>query len=757
MKRKSKPTRKLTRPGAAVGSRPRARVELPAVVEEKKQRPIMAELYRRAEAQLRQEQQNLKARTAGPKSAADPQRQFHELQVHQVELELQNIELQEARDRMEGLLEKYTDLYDFAPVGYLSLDEAGVVLESNLTGAVLLGVERARLINRPLPPLVAPPSRPDFFAFLQRVFAGTGRQVGEVRLIREDGTSFWGELNGTASLAPGEPRKWCRVAISDITVLKQVEEVQGRMAAIVQSSDDAIISMDLNGDITSWNPGAESIFGFTAAEMEGSSMLRLTPADGRAEAKQMLGKIKASKRMQHFETLRRTKDGRLIDVSITASPIRNAAGRVIGVSKVARDITGRKRAQEILRRNEALFSALIEQAPVGVYVVDDQLRLQQVNPRARPLFRKVLPLMGRNLTEIEHILWPKRVADQVVKRFRQTLKTGRPYQSPEFAERRRDTGVREVYEWQLQRVTLPDGEQGVVCFFNDITKRKHAEEVQRRLAGLTASNRKLEEAIVRRRAVEESLRKSERHQRDLLVQSHRMQEQLRQLSRQVLRAQEEERKRISRELHDVIAQTLTGINVRLATLKQAAATNPKELERNLARTQRLVRASVAIVHEFARELRPAVLDDLGLIPALHSFLKSFSMRTGIRTRLTAFAGVEQLDAARRTVLYRVAQEALTNVSRHAEASQTRVDIEQRGGVICMSIKDNGKGFPLKHLSPRRKRQRLGLLGMSERVEMVKGRLTIESAPGKGTTIQAQIPLASDARGGGAQIPDESNR
>src|SRR5208337_4097773 len=106
--------------------------------------------------------------------------------------------------------------------------------------------------------------------------------------------------------------------------------------------------------------------------------------------------------------------------------------------------------------------------------------------------------------------------------------------------------------------------------------------------------------------------------------SERLQDQLRQLSRQVLQAQEDERKRISRELHDVIAQTLTGINVRLATLKKGAALNSKDFDRDIERTQKLVENSVNIVHEFARELRPAVLDDLGLIPALHSFVKNFT-------------------------------------------------------------------------------------------------------------------------------------
>ena len=141
------------------------------------------------------------------------------------------------------------------------------------------------------------------------------------------------------------------------------------------------------------------------------------------------------------------------------------------------------------------------------------------------------------------------------------------------------------------------------------------------------------------------------------------------LSRQLLLAQEEERKKISRELHDVIAQTLTGINVRLATLKNKASFNTKGLERNIARTQRLVEHSVNIVHRFARELRPTVLDDLGLIPALHTFMKRFREQTGIRVSLSAFAAVEHVNGDKRTVLYRVAQEALNNVARHAQASQ----------------------------------------------------------------------------------------
>jgi two-component sensor histidine kinase len=174
-----------------------------------------------------------------------------------------------------------------------------------------------------------------------------------------------------------------------------------------------------------------------------------------------------------------------------------------------------------------------------------------------------------------------------------------------------------------------------------------------------------------------------------------LQEQLRHLSRQLLLAQEEERKRISRELHDEIAQTLTGINVRLAALKTEATHNTKGLQNKIASTQRMVEKSVDIVHRFARELRPTVLDDLGLIPALHSFVKSFSKQTRIHVGLTVYAAVEQLDSVKRTVLYRVAQEALTNVARHAHASRVDLSIEKLPRTVCLTIQDNGKSFQVE--------------------------------------------------------------
>ncbi len=271
-------------------------------------------------------------------------------------------------------------------------------------------------------------------------------------------------------------------------------------------------------------------------------------------------------------------------------------------------------------------------------------------------------------------------------------------------------------------------------------------KLSRRTSDLVASNLQLKKEIARRRVVAQTLRQSERHTSRLLNESRRLQEQLRLLSHRILLAQEEERKRISRELHDVIAQVLTSINVRLSALKADATVNTSGLSKNIARTQKLVEKSVDIVHRFAYDFRPAALEHLGLIPALHSFMKRFTKETGILVSLTVFAGVEKLNSTKRTVLYRVAHEALTNVARHAQASRAEVSIRRLPNAICMKIRDNGRSFQLERKGGSGKSERLGLLGMRERVEMVGGKFTVESKPGEGTTISAQIPFSNNLRG-----------
>lgn len=270
--------------------------------------------------------------------------------------------------------------------------------------------------------------------------------------------------------------------------------------------------------------------------------------------------------------------------------------------------------------------------------------------------------------------------------------------------------------------------------------KERNETLRLHTAALARGNRRLEREISRRRAGELAIIKGREEYQRLFVQSQVMQRKLRQLARQILSAQEEERKEISRELHDEVVQTLVGINVQLSALSRSASAGMHTLKAKIARTQRLVENSVNEVHRFARELRPAVLDDLGLIPALHAYCKNLAARKKIKVQLTAFAGVEALENARRAVLYRVSQEALTNVIRHAQATHVSVSITELGDTIRLEIADNGKSFAVEKTLLAKNNKRLGLVGMRERVEMIGGTLCIISTPTEGTTVRAEIPF-----------------
>lgn len=270
--------------------------------------------------------------------------------------------------------------------------------------------------------------------------------------------------------------------------------------------------------------------------------------------------------------------------------------------------------------------------------------------------------------------------------------------------------------------------------------QQRAETLRRHTAELAAANRLLRREVARRKAGEKAVTLAKERYRLLFTQSQFMQKKLRHMARQILAAQEAERRLISRELHDEVVQTLVGINVQLAALGSAASIGIDALRAKIVNTQRLVEKSVSAVHQFARELRPAVLDDLGLIPALHAYMKMVAAQKKLKIRLTAVAAVETLEKSRRTVLYRVAQEALTNVVRHAHATLVEMKISEIPGAFRMEVHDNGKSFQVLQTLAPNTNKRLGLLGMRERVEMVGGILTIDSAPGLGTTIRADIPF-----------------
>jgi PAS domain S-box-containing protein len=191
----------------------------------------------------------------------------------------------------------------------------------------------------------------------------------EFRVIRGDGSAGWVFTNGTVVRQDGRPVRMIGATL-DITSAHHTADAQRRLAAIVESSDDAILSKDLNSIIQTWNAGAERLFGYTESEVVGRPVTILIPADRQDEEPGILARIRRGERIAHYETVRRRKDGTLLNVSLTVSPLRDAGGRIVGASKIARDITGQKQAEKALRESEERFRLLASHAPVGIFLSD---------------------------------------------------------------------------------------------------------------------------------------------------------------------------------------------------------------------------------------------------------------------------------------------------------------------------------------------------------------------------------------------------
>jgi PAS domain S-box-containing protein len=574
-----------------------------------------------AEKRRRAAAKTTPARVGRHRPTTDPVRLLHELQVHQIELEMQNEELRAARDEMEAGLEKYSELYDFAPVGYLTLNRAGAIREANLTGAALLGVPRSPLLKQRLVDFVVAADRLRFTAFLQKVFAGQDRQECDMQILDKK----QGPVDVRIRATVFESGAACRVSMSDISLHQQAERKlrvsEIRYRRLFETAHDGVLLLDpVTRKITDANPFMTKLLGYPLGQLVGKELFEIGLLKDEAASKVMFRNLTLKHEVRYEDLPLESAGGHHQEVEVVANLYQESGQAVIQCN--IRDITARKRSEEALRAAQV----------------------------------------------------------QLVR-----------------------------YASELER------------------------QVGQRTAELVTANRELTASLA-------STRLSEEQNRVLLLESVALQKKFRALTHQIITAQEEERKKISRELHDVVVQTLVGINVELAALGGAPGLTNPPLLKKLGRTQRMVAKSVQAVHQFARELRPAVLDDLGLIPALHSHLKLVAVQHQLQIKLKAFAGVEQLAGDHRTVLYRVAQEALTNVVRHARATAVTVSLSQRPGILRLEVQDNGQSFAVAPMLSAKTNKRLGLLGMRERMEMIGGSLVILSAPGRGTTVRAELPF-----------------
>ncbi len=473
---------------------------------------------------------------------------------------------------------------------------------------------------------------------------------------------------------------------SDITELKKAQELRFRHAAIVESSDDAIISKDLEGNIVSWNAAAQHLFGYSESEIVGTPITTLIPHELLQELDVLRQRLLTGERVEHYETVRIAKDGKPMPVSLTMSLIRDAAGAISGFSTIIRDITDRKRADQELLESEQRFRLVADSAPVLIW-------MSGVDKLCTFFNKSWLDFTGRTLEQEMGEGWASGVHPDDLERCLGIYSgafDARVDFETEYRLRRSDGKYRWIVDYGVPRFEADGTFRGYIGSCIDITERK-----------LTA-------------------------------------ESLEDLSGRLITAQEEERSRIARELHDDFSQRLALLGIGLSRLwkkRPESAEEERVLVRELWNQTQEISSDV---HRLSHQLHSSKLQHVGLGSALIGLCEEISEKCGIQVEFADCGVPTDIPKDVALCLFRVAQEALSNVVKHSRAQEARVELSDAGSRIRLRIVDAGSGFDVALGSTD---AGIGLVGMRERLRLVGGRLSVKSASMQGTEILAEVPLS----------------
>jgi PAS domain S-box-containing protein len=485
------------------------------------------------------------------------------------------------------------------------------------------------------------------------------------------------------------------------TESEQAERNRSLLAAIVDSSDDAIVSKSLDGIISSWNKGAERMFGYTAEEAIGQHITLVVPADRYAEEADIIQHIRRGERVDHFQTIRRRKDGTLLDVSLTISPIRDPSGTVVGASKVARDITSQKQAEKALRESEQRLRTITDATPIMVWMAGTDKLCYYFN-------KGWFDFVGRTLEQEAGNGWTENVHPDDFDRCLEVYVTSfdaRLSFKMEYRMRHHSGQYRWILDCGVPRYT-PDGTfEGYVGGCLDIHDQKQAAE--------------------KIRIADDTVR--------------------------LMKIQDEERRHIARELHDSAGQTLTVLSLSLAQLVQRAEAIAPELAKDGKNIEEVVQQLHREIRTTSYLLHPPLLDEAGLSSALNWYVQGIIERSGMSIDLNISDDLGRLPADLELAIFRVVQECLTNIHRHAESKTASIRIARENGSVCIEVQDQGKGISPERLAEIQTRASgVGIRGMRERLRQFRGELKIESN-GSGTGVVARIPISKDARSNGVEL------
>ena len=535
------------------------------------------------------------------------------------------------------------------------------------------------------------------------------KQPYEQRLIRKDGTEAFLMMSTDLVTEEGRPAAFQHIA-RDVTEKRRSEAAlrasERELSEIVEGSSVPTFVINSEHKLTHWNKALENLTGVSKREVVGAKKqwMAFYPEERPVMADLILDNVPEEEIAKFYKGKYRKSTilagaceaedffphfgerGRWL--FFTAAPLRDNEGRIYGAIETLQDITERKWAEEAVKESESRYRDLFNSASDAIFIHDLKGNIIESNRAASALTGYAVNEMAR--MNIRQFLTPESV-EVARERQREQVEGRIPSQRYGLEILRKD-GAKAVIETAIRLII----ESGHPVAFHNIARDVTAER--------------------------------------------RMQDNLRYYLQQITKAQEEERKRIARELHDETAQDLYALNRELDNFLRGNAGLSAECADFLKGVAGQIKEVLQGVRRFDRDLRPPILDDLGLLSALRWLVDELKGQSGIAADITVSGNERRLSAEAELIVFRIVQEALRNVEKHAEASKLKVKVEFDQGKMKLSISDNGKGFDLgESLAELPRAGKLGLAGMEERVRLLGGTLKIQSKLGKGTTVEIEIP------------------
>jgi PAS domain S-box-containing protein len=642
---------------------------------------------------------------------------------------MQNEELRRSQMELSESRDEYHALYDFAPVGYFTLDETALIKQVNLTGADLLGIHRSKLIDTKFTRFISPDFQDDFYFHCKQIFETWIKQSFDLKLLKQDGTFFYARLDSMAVQDGKGKIDQFRTAVTNITDRKlagdALRDSKARFQDLYDNAPAAYFSISTaDGLILQCNRAARRLLGYSKKALMQMKVLDLyadTP-DGLPSAKKIFKRVKAGESVKNVELQMKNKDGQVFWISLSAEPVMETKENSIKSRSVVVDISDRKRAEEELQKAHDELEKRVEKRTVELATANLSLK-QEIAERKQIEYaleaeRQRLFSVLNELPAFIYLHEPDHSIRFANRYFRDNFG---PYAQKKcyeiFKDRKepcedcltfRVFETDQPQEWESSG--FPDGRiyQIYDYPFTDIDGSKLVLEL-----GIDITSRKQAESEIRR------------------------------LSSRLLNAQEAERRRIAIELHDDLGLYLLVLKLQMGSLKRKMHKDQTALREECDKALLELKQTVDKVRNISHALSPSILVDLGLSAALRWLVNNFTAHYKVEASTDIPDTINVFSPEQQIVIYRIFQEILTNIGKHAHATKVYADSEKKAGTVFFRLADNGIGFDIEQTQAGSVPERgFGLAAMDERLKMLGGQFEILSRVGKGTKITFEIPIHS---------------